>query len=194
MYKTILATILFLAFGCKQAKIKTRTNLDSIQPIIQKEYSDIFYNAYDITNLKLYTDTSKFIGRLVLNTHYGATTIIQMTDNKDYITLCVKQPFEELDGFDSINHLAFNQLCYNYRDSEAQTIKSQFLRYNTHKIISKTCGGCIYHIQCYVEIYDHGKYSFYRQDSSFVIADKIFFDNMLSKAHINSKNGLKINY
>jgi hypothetical protein len=196
MKNVILFLWLIPFVSCKQTA-KTKSEIVTA-PILssRKEMSseEVYRKSYDITDLKSYNDTSKFIGRFGVEI-YSDLTIIELTEHLNGIILCVKQPVEQIDNFnrvDSVHSLAFNQLCYNYSDSEAQTIKSQFIRYNNHRELRDICKGCIRHSRSWIEIFDHGKYSYYERDS-FIVADKTFIDFLTSKVHISPKNGYKIN-
>ena len=167
MKVTFIFVSLLILLGCNNDKKK-----DAIvvaQPVKDTvNYKKVTDNFYDIADLKTYNDTTKFIARLRYEPPFSATSIIELDEIANGVTLCVKQPKVRLPYGDTLKgnrSLAFNQLCYWYADKEAQDIKALFNRFNNGQSkIDNHCPSCLDLTYWEIEIYDHGKYSSLRQD------------------------------
>jgi len=154
-----------------------------------------FRISYNITDLKLYKDTTKFIARYSTTKKYNKFMLIELTEVPNGIILCAKQPifdFDYFNSFDSTHSLPFNQLCYWLSELDGQNIKNSFLTYNTSvEVRDIKCPTCLDPEGWTIQLYNHGKYSSTTKDYT-KGNDKIFIDQLFKIVNLNSKNGFRI--
>ena len=190
--RIILYIFLVLAFfACKSDKRKIIVNSYPNATRDTFNYESNYDVALDITDLKNFTDTSKFIARLRYNPVFKTPSVIELNEIANGIDLCVKQPVEMLATGEVANpnrSLPFNQLCYWYVDNEAQEVKDLFKPFsNGKKLRDIQCENCLDQSGWKIEIYDHGIYSSllknYKNKN-----DSVLISFILSKVKLSDKN------
>ena len=191
---TAIICILFLV-ACQQEK--------SVAPLTQKQaikqpkptWEQTLKRLYDIPELESYNDSTQIIRLFTINKRYNHLIAIEMSEYGNSVCLCVKVPRFAFD----INHppatrrLPFNQLCYSYEGTEAQEIRDWFKPFDSGRIVdSVECRGCLDPEIWTVEVFNHGKYSFFVKDAYGINPPVV--ENLLKKVNLNKKNNYSLVY
>jgi len=191
-YLFLLLTIL----SCKEqaANPKPEANTKVARQLSETE---LYRKAYDIADLKLLKDPSKFVGRFTITKRYNNTFFIEIDEIANGINLCVKQPvvfMNDYREYDTTRSLPFNQLCYWYVDASADSIKKAFLKYDSGKTIKDIeCSRCLDPEIWTIEIYNKGQYSFTTKDY-LRGSDSAFVNMLYDKVKMFKKNNYHIKY
>jgi hypothetical protein len=188
---TIIAV--FLLFACNSKKQESNKPEEERKLISRKQ---AYLMAFDMTDLSIYSDKSKFIARFVITKKYNNTIIVELDSLQNGCNLSVKQEVGDFNpnNFDKERSLSFNQLNYHFDNNKFSLLKNGFLSYKTDSTTKDIkCPGCLDPETWTIEIYDYGKFSSLTKDYQ-NDKDTAFINDLLRSVNLNKSNRYTITY